>query len=164
MRFASTAIAIALALAACSKAPEPPAADSTAAAPTEAAPDVAAEIAAAPTPEAVFAAEATADAADPITDRIWLLSPDEGKTGAMMLFLSDGVMMQGSCGETYRLSQWRRDEAGKIAWSEDGTEITADVIAVDGGMLTIGVNLRTERKVESFKPAAAAFVCPDLPR
>ncbi|MFN0024748.1 MAG: hypothetical protein ACKVS5_12725 [Parvularculaceae bacterium] len=146
----------AIVTAACSKAPAP--------AEAETAPAVAAETAPAPSAEAVIAAAARAPA-DPLTDRIWVLTPSDGRLGALKIFLSDGTLMQGSCGETYRLSKWRRDEAGKIVWNEDGVDILADVTALDDAALTIGINLvGGEQKIETYAPAATPFACPDLPR
>ncbi len=101
---------------------------------------------------------------DPLTDRFWTLAEPDGRTGVIRAFLSDGSMLQGSCGETYRLSAWRRGREGEIRWSEDGVEISADVLEAGPDALTIGLNLPDGQKIERFKPAAAPFVCPDLPR
>ena len=153
MRFVPLALVAAIA-AACSRAPESAQADQ-----------------AAPSAEAVAAAEspspapaAAAPAIDPLTERFWMLSPGDGRPGAFRIFLSSGAMMQGSCVETYRVSAWRRDAGGAIVWTEDGADIAADVVSVDGQTLTLSLALAGARKVETYAAASAPFVCPDLPR
>lgn len=148
-----------IALAACSRGAESAAPAATAA------PVVAAEAEPLPSPEPALAgAEPAAPAIDPLTDRLWTLTPGDGRPGVIRLFLSSGAMLQGSCVETYRVSEWRRDEAGKVVWNEDGAEISADIVAVDDAGLTLGLNLADGQKIETYAPADAPFVCPDLPR
>lgn len=104
-----------------------------------------------------------APASDPLTDRFWMLADEDGRTGVIRAFLSDGSFLQGSCGEPYRLSVWRRS-GDSLVWTEDGVEISADIIETGPGALTIGINLRGDQKVERYRPAETPFVCPDLPR
>lgn len=132
----------AVAAGACSKAPET----------ADAAPPAAAE------------SPASDPLSDPLTDRFWTLAETDGRAGVIRAFLSDGSMLQGSCWEPYRLSAWRRSGDGAIVWTEDGVEISAAVIETGPDALTIGINLPGGQKVERYRPAAAPFVCPDLPR
>lgn len=146
-----------LAISACSRAPGAQAPDVEPAASVGVTPS--------PSPEAALAgAEAAGAAIDPLTDQVWTLTPGDGRPGVFRIFLSSGAMMQGSCVETYRVSEWRRDGAGKVVWNEDGTEISADVVSVDGSALALGLNLAGGQKVETYTAASAPFVCPDLPR
>lgn len=101
---------------------------------------------------------------DPLTDRLWVLSPEDGRPGVIRVFLSSGAFFQGSCAETYRVSAWSRNAEGKIVWNEDGEEISADILSIDDAELVISVNLRDGRKVETYRRAPVPFTCPDLPR
>ena len=101
---------------------------------------------------------------DPLADTIWTLTPTDGRAGTIRIFTSDGTMLQGSCGEPYRLSAWRRVDDGSIAWNEDGVDITAAIVSVDEVALTMALNLGAKKKTETYRVAAAPFVCPDLPR
>jgi hypothetical protein len=160
MRYVS--LFAALAAAACSRA-----ADSAAPAAPQSRETVpaAAESAPAPSPEAALAgAETAAPAIDLLTDRLWMLTPGDSRPGVFRIFLSSGAMIEGSCVETYRVSEWSRNEAGKIVWKEDVVDISADIVSVDDAALTLGVNLADGQKVETYAVAAAPFVCPDLPR
>ena len=148
-----------IAVAACSRGAESAAPAATAA------PVVAAEAEPLPSPEAALAAaETAAPAIDPLTDRLWTLTPGDGRPGVFRLFLSSGAMIEGSCVETYRVSEWRRDEAEKIVWNEDGAEISADIVAIDDAGLTLGLNLADGQKIETYALADAPFACPDFPR
>jgi hypothetical protein len=163
MRAIASLILFAVA-AACSRGPDrADPVEATEPAPAE--PAAAVEVEPASSPEAALAgAETAAPAVDPLSDRLWALTPGDGRPGVFRVFLSSGAMMQGSCVETYRVSEWRRGKGGEIVWSEDGTEITADVLSLDAAGLTLGLNLADGRKVETYAAAAAPFVCPDLPR
>jgi len=112
---------------------------------------------------ACSAAPDAAPASDPLTDRFWMSADNDGRTGVIRAFLSDGSFLQGSCGEPYRLSAWRRS-GDRLIWTEDGVEISADVIESGPGALTIGLNLPDGQKVERYRPAQPPFVCPDMPR
>ncbi|NKB16239.1 MAG: hypothetical protein HC774_04150 [Sphingomonadales bacterium] len=101
---------------------------------------------------------------DPLTDRLWTLSPEDGRPGVIRIFLSSGALVQGSCVETYRVSAWSRDAEGKIVWNEDGEDISADILSIDDAALVISVNLRDGREVETYRSAPVPFTCPDLPR
>lgn len=88
---------------------------------------------------------------------------NDGRAGVIRGFLSDGSFRQGSCGEPYRLSAWRRS-GDRLIWTEDGVGISADVIESGPGALTIGLNLPNGQKVKRYRPAQAPFVRPDMPR
>lgn len=104
------------------------------------------------------------ETADPLIDKVWTLSPEDGRSGVIRIFLSSGVLLQDSCAETFRLSPWRRISDNRIAWSEDGEEIEADIAAVSDSELTLVLRLRSEEKTESHRLIDVPFICPDMPR
>jgi hypothetical protein len=102
---------------------------------------------------------------NPLLNRIWVRVTGAGDPpGAMLVFLDDGTLIQDSCWETYRLSEWRKAGDGTVGWSEDGMEITADVVAVDDEALALRLNLVGGAEEQRFKAAETPFVCPDMPR
>ncbi|MEQ8935468.1 MAG: hypothetical protein RIE56_06725 [Amphiplicatus sp.] len=103
-------------------------------------------------------------AGDPIVNTVWVMVPEDGRPGVMRVFLESGVLIQDSCWEAYRLSDWRRGVDSKIVWSEDGMDIEAEVDAVSDGAMTLRLFLGAEEKVETYRAAASPFVCPDMPR
>ena len=147
MRLIATAAAIFF-CAACGKSDVAPPADAAPASP-------AAEMQASLEPET---------AADPLLNKVWVMTPEDGRPGVMRIFLADGVLIQDSCWETYRLSDWRREADGKIVWNEDGMDVGAVVDEVSDNALTLRLLLHAEEKVETYRAAASPFVCPDMPR
>ena len=74
---------------------------------------------------------ASTTAASAITNRVWLRTSPDPPLGSMLIFLSDGTLVQDSCWETYRLSRWREDGRGTLRWQEDTAEIEATVVDAD---------------------------------
>jgi hypothetical protein len=101
---------------------------------------------------------------DLLVNRVWSRIDAGAAPGSVRIFLSDGVLVQDSCFETYRLSQWLRESPTRIAWSEDGVGIAADVVQSKPDALTLRIALRSEEVVESYVIAASPYVCPDMPR
>ena len=66
-----------------------------------------------------------------------------------------------SCGETYRLAQWRGIGEGRIEWQENTERIEAEVTPSDPDQLRLRLRLRSEIKEESYRLAHVPFVCPD---
>ncbi|TPE48850.1 hypothetical protein [Amaricoccus solimangrovi] len=102
-----------------------------------------------------------------ITDRVWLDETPGAPRGAFLAFLSDGTLIQDSCGELWRLSPWRRVDATTLVWEEDGATIRAEIalagdselalaIAPPGGEAETGGGM-TRR----FRAAEAPMVCPE---
>jgi len=98
-----------------------------------------------------------------LTDRVWLRA-DTAAPGAIQVFLGNGTLISDSCFETYRLSQWRREQDGAIAWSEDGAEIRATVVRVDDDELALRLELPSGAQEQRFRAATIPYVCPDMPR
>lgn len=123
---------------------------------------------AADAPAAATAADASPShgrvAEDALMNKVWILADDDGRPGVMRVFLSDGVLIQDSCWETYRLSDWRRTGENALAWSEDGVEIEAKIDTLSANALTLRLRLRSEEKVERYRVAVSPYVCPDMPR
>jgi hypothetical protein len=101
---------------------------------------------------------------DLLVNRVWSRVDAGAAPGSVRIFLSDGVLVQDSCFETYRLSQWRRESPTRIGWSEDGVDIAADVVHSTHDALTLRIVLQSEEVVESYVIAASPYVCPDMPR
>src|SRR5690606_3675735 len=52
-------------------------------------------------------AEADSPTRRDLTNRVWVKEDDGGLPGVMRIFLSDGTLVQDSCWETHRLSEWK---------------------------------------------------------
>lgn len=98
------------------------------------------------------------------TNRVWWRSDPAAPPGAMVVFLDDGTLVQDSCWETYRLSRWRMDPDGTLAWSEDGAEIHASVLTSTEDALSLRLRLVGGSEDRDYGPATVPYVCPDLPR
>lgn len=96
--------------------------------------------------------------------KVWTATTPGSPPGSMRIFLDSGALVQTSCFETYRLSGWRQINDGRIAWSEDGAEIEAEIVAGDSDHLTLKLQLGAEEKVETYRLAEIPYVCPDMPR
>lgn len=158
-------LSIAFALAACSQESAPAAEASSPA--TTAAQPAPGSPATGPVPASADTQATQSDGAehDALVNRIWVRDTGAGDLpGAMLVFLSDGTLIQDSCWETYRLSEWTRAGDGKVSWNEDGMEIAADVVSVDNDDLTLRLNLTGGPEEQKFEAAEAPFVCPDMPR
>lgn len=101
---------------------------------------------------------------DLLVNRVWSRIDAAAAPGSIRIFLSDGVLLQDSCFETYRLSRWRRESPTRIGWSEDGVDIAADVAHPANDALILRIALRRDEVVESYVTAPSPYVCPDLPR
>lgn len=98
------------------------------------------------------------------TNRVWLKTDTGELPGVIKIFLSDGTLVQDSCWETHRLSQWKMTSATGLAWSEDGAEIAAEIVSVSAGDLVLNLALGGETVEERYTAATVPFVCPDMPR
>lgn len=98
-----------------------------------------------------------------ITGRVWLDITPGAPSGAFLAFLPDGTLIQDSCGETWRLSPWRRVDPTTLVWEEDGTTIKAQIaiagddelallIAPDGGV--------APAMSRQYRAARAPMLCP----
>jgi hypothetical protein len=115
-----------------------------------------------PPPPAASPASGTATGA--LTNRVWIKTRPEASLGSMLIFLSDGTLVQDSCWETYRLSRWRPDGADVLRWQEDTAEIEATVVKSTEAELTLLLDLAGGPETASYAAATVPYVCPDLPR
>ncbi|WMT89931.1 hypothetical protein [Pelagibacterium sp. H642] len=100
-----------------------------------------------------------------LTDRFWVQSEqDAGLPGSMVVFLSEGTMLQDSCWETYRLSNWQMTGEESLSWQEDTATIEADIIELNEAELVLALHLGDEIVEKRYAAAAVPFVCPDMPR
>jgi hypothetical protein len=82
----------------------------------------------------------------------------------MLIFLSDGTLVQDSCWETYRLSRWRGDAFDALRWQEDTAEIEAAVVKLTDSELTLLLELADGPRRTDYIAATVPYVCPDQPR
>ncbi len=124
---------------------------------------------------ALFASPATAQEAEgmtsapmigaSLTEKFWIQSQeDAGLPGSMVLFLSEGTMLQDSCWETYRLSNWQMTGEDSLSWQEDTMTIEADIVEINEAELVLALHLGEDIVEERYTAAPVPFVCPDMPR
>ena len=118
----------------------------------------------APPPARAAAGGTAAAAASALTNRIWIRTSPDAPLGSMLIFLSDGTLLQDSCGETYRLSRWQADDLASIRWQEDTAEISATVVKLTEADLTLRLDLVSGVGTATYVAATVPYVCPDLPR
>ena len=102
-------------------------------------------------------------AAQGLTNKIWVRSDAQDLPGRMLIFLDSGVLVMDSCWEGYRLSEWRSEDFSRVAWTEDGASIEAEILDLQANRLTLRLSLRSGAEEQTFAPAAAPFTCPDMP-
>jgi hypothetical protein len=118
----------------------------------------------APASSALEVAPAASSEDAPLTNRVWVRDVGAGEIpGGMLVFLDDGTLIQDSCWETYRLSQWTKS-GEQVSWTEDAMEVSADVVSLDDSELTLRLNLPAGAEEQKFRAAETPFVCPDMPR
>lgn len=97
------------------------------------------------------------------TNRVWLRSDTADRPGVIRIFLSDGTLVQDSCWETHRLSEWRMTSETGLAWTEDGAEVSAEIVSVSAEELVLDLQLGQEIVQERHRAADIPYACPDLP-
>lgn len=109
-------------------------------------------------------AETSEEAVEGLTNRVWTRSDDAGLPGIIRIFLSDGTLVQDSCWETHRLSNWSMVSDTALRWNEDGMDIDADILSLSGEELVLRLNLSGGAVEERYVAAAVPYVCPDMPK
>jgi hypothetical protein len=98
-----------------------------------------------------------------LTNRVWMqTTPENGLPGVMMTFLSNGTLLQGSCWETYTLSNWKPAGASRITWTENGMPIFAELVSVSTVELVLEVGTGEAKLQHIFQAARTPFNCPDM--
>jgi hypothetical protein len=118
-----------------------------------------------PSPPATAMASAPgseAQGGDALVNRVWVRADPGGPPGELRIFLSDGTLVQDSCGEVYALRTWRRVSADDIVFVED-VEIPARIVALNQDELRLSLSLMDGTRQEvSYKRAQVPYICPDL--
>jgi hypothetical protein len=96
--------------------------------------------------------------------KVWLSTDASASPGTLRIFLPNGTLLMDSCGETYRLAEWRALDDRRIEWTEDTARIEAQITRLDDDELHLRLLLRGEAKDETYRLAKAPTVCPDMPR
>jgi hypothetical protein len=99
-----------------------------------------------------------------LTDRVWTKSETGDLPGVIRIFLTDGTLVQDSCWETHRLSQWKMVADKKLTWNEDGMVINADIVTLGPNELVLAVNLPSGAVEERYTSATVPDTCPDVPK
>lgn len=100
-----------------------------------------------------------------LTEKFWVQSEeDTGLPGSMVLFLSEGTMLQDSCWETYRLSSWQMTGDESLSWQEDAMTIEADIVELNEAELVLALHLGEEIVENRYTAAPVPYLCPDMPQ
>ena len=99
-----------------------------------------------------------------LTNRVWIKSEIGDQPGVIRIFLADGTLVQDSCWETHRLSQWKMLSDTRLTWNEDGKDISARIAALSDHKLTLVLNLKGGPVEEHYTAAPVPSVCPDMPK
>ncbi len=96
-------------------------------------------------------------------NRVWVKTDSGDLPGVIRVFLSDGTLIQDSCWETHRLSPWHMTSDTAITWSEDGQDISGEIVSVSATDLVLRLNLIGGVVEERYTAAQVPYVCPDMP-
>ena len=109
-------------------------------------------------------AAATAPVGARLMNKVWKpIAPAGAPLGAMYIFLPDGVLLQTSCTEVYRLSTWTLESDRLLSITEDTARYQAEFDADGERRLNMRFKLGGEwQPWKSLERAAVPFVCPDL--
>jgi hypothetical protein len=97
-------------------------------------------------------------------NRVWVKQDTNGLPGVMRIFLSDGTLVQDSCWETHRLSEWKMTSDTGVSWNEDGMDIAAEIVSVSADQLVLSLQLGGQAVEEHYAAADVPYVCPDMPK
>ena len=102
---------------------------------------------------------------------IWRVTkaPSAPAFGSIYVFLPNGMLLETSCMETYRIATWSSDKASprELRVVEDKQlAFTANIAVLSDSTLRLEKNLvRGKEKQEvTYAAVEGEFVCPDLPR
>src|SRR4029450_7342440 len=77
---------------------------------------------------------------------------------------SSSPMAHWSWTRAARRTACRRIDDRHIEWTEEGIRIGAEIAELTADRLRLRIQLRSEIKEESYRPAKVPSVCPDMPR
>lgn len=99
------------------------------------------------------------------TNRVWVKAgAGDDLPGVMRIFLSDGTLVEDSCWETHRLSEWKMTSPTEVSWNEDGVDIAAEIVSLSGDNLVLSVKLEGGAVEERYTVADVPYLCPDMPK
>ena len=96
--------------------------------------------------------------------KVWLATDPSAAPGTLRIFLPNGTLLMDSCGETYRLAEWRTVGERRLEWTEDTARIAAEITRLTDDELQLRLLLLGGVKNETYRLAKVPYVCPDLPR
>ena len=100
-----------------------------------------------------------------LTNRVWVRSEESQLPSSLKTCLLDGPLVQHSCYETHRLSDWHQVSATSVTWNEDGIEIAADIVSLTPDELVLSLKLAGGATEEQhYVPSPVPYVCPDMPK
>ncbi len=104
-------------------------------------------------------------------DKAWRVTtaPTPPAKGSIYVFLSNGILLETSCVETYRLATWTMAKTAPkiLRVVEDGRLVyTAKIVKLTDTNLQLDRTLVPTKKIESIVMTAIhqEFTCPDLPK
>ena len=97
---------------------------------------------------------------DGLVGKVWVATDSSAAPGTLRIFLANGTMVMDSCGETYRLSAWKRLDNRHVEWTEDGAYIRAEVAALtsDRMRLTLQLKSGSKRRKRTGRPPSRRCV------
>lgn len=116
------------------------------------------------TPATETSGDAECNETGDLTNRIWVKTGSDQLPGTIKIFLSDGTLVQDSCWETHRMSPWEMTSGTSVSWSEDGTEIRADIVTLTASELVLSLRLKGGAVEERYAPSPVPYLCPDQPK
>jgi hypothetical protein len=97
-----------------------------------------------------------------IENVIWFRDDAGAPPGEIRVFATDGSLLMDSCYETFRIARWRRVDGDTIAWTEDASEIIAEIANATASNLTLVLHLRNETVTQSWSRKDGEFLCPSI--
>ena len=88
---------------------------------------------------------------DGLVGKVWVATDPSAAPGTLRIFLANGTMVMDSCGETYRLSAWKRLDDRHVEWTEDGASIRAEVAALTSDRMRLTLQLKSGAKDETYR-------------
>jgi hypothetical protein len=115
--------------------------------------------------------ETTSGDLSQLFSRIWRVtnSPSQPPSDSIYIFLSNGTLLETSCGTTYRIAAWTIDKQSPrvLRVVEDGRlAFTATIAELSNATLQLQQNLvlSNEKRDLTLTAVEQEFVCPDLPK
>ncbi len=107
-------------------------------------------------------AESSEEQLPSFVGKIWVSTTPRHARGSILVFLPDKSVLQDSCFETFRVSQWGIISPTRIRWIEDTIPIEAEYSQPSSRELVlepVGTGGR-----ETYVSISVPYVCPDMPR